>query len=272
MYGNDKYRVRDPEDVIDEMEAMVREYGFRSVYFDDDTFNLGKNRMLRLCEEIIKRNLHVPWSVMARADTSDEETLAAMKHAGLKSIKFGVESASQSIIDQCDKGLDLSKVDRAVATTKKLGINLHLTFTFGLPGETKETIKETIALAKKLDPDSIQFSIATPFPGSKLYRQMEEQGNLVTKDWNLYDGGNVAVIRQGDLSPQDLELALRTAYDTWQRHKLLRPLYKPKEWKKFIRHPLENLNKYRHEYLHKRKLAAQKRAAEMNMVQGGARS
>lgn len=262
MYGGDKYRVRDPVDVVDEMEAVVKEYGFRSVYFDDDTFNLGKKRMLALAEEILRRNLCIPWAVMARADTSDEETLRAMKRAGLVSIKYGVESASQEILDRCQKGLDLSKVEKTVALTKKLGINTHLTFTFGLPGETRETIRETIALAKRLDPDSIQFSIATPFPGSRLYLQMEAEGNLVTKDWSLYDGSNVAVIRQGDLSPQDLELALRTAYDTWQRHKLLRPLYRPKEWKKFLKHPAQNLRKYKNEYRHKKKLAAQRKAAE----------
>lgn len=260
MYGGNKYRVRNPVDVVDEMEAMIREYGFRSVYFDDDTFNLGKQRILKLCEEMIRRNLNIPWSVMARADTSDEETLSAMKRSGLMSIKFGVESASQDIVNGCEKGLDLGKVEQAVAATRKLGINLHLTFTFGLPGETHETIKETIAWAKKLDPDSVQFSIATPFPGSRLYQQMEREGNLVTKDWQLYDGGNVAVIRQGDLSPQDLERALRTAYDDWQRHKLLRPLYKPKEWKKFLRNPLGNLRKYKNELAHKRKLAAERRS------------
>ena len=260
MYGGDRYRVRDPIDVVDEMETMIREYGYRSVYFDDDTFNLGKKRMLALAEEIIKRKLNMPWAIMARADTSDEETLAKMKEAGLKSVKFGVESASQEIIDRCEKGLDLSKVEQAVKTVRKLGINLHLTFTFGLLGETKQTIRETINLAKRLDPDSIQFSIATPFPGSKLYRQMEEAGYLETKDWSLYDGGNVAVVRTQQLTPHDLELALRTAYDEWQRHKLLRPFLRPREWKKFLAHPVQSVIKYRNEYTHKKRLAAQRKA------------
>ncbi len=262
MYGGDQYRVRDPVDVVDEMEATVKEYGFRSVYFDDDTFNLGKKRILTLAEEMARRDLRVPWAAMARADTSDEETLRAMKQAGLRSIKYGVESASQEIIDRCGKGLDLSRVERVVSLTKRLGINTHLTFTFGLPGETRETIKETIALAKRLDPDSVQFSIATPFPGSQLFLQMEAEGNLVTKDWALYDGSNVAVIRQGDLAPRDLELALRTAYDTWQRHKLLRPFYRPKEWGKFLKHPRRSLAKYKNEYRHKKKLAAQRKAVQ----------
>lgn len=260
MYGGDRYRTRDPIDIVDEMEAMIREYGFKSVYFDDDTFNLGKKRMMTLAEEMIKRKLNVPWAVMARADTSDEETLAKFKEAGLMSIKFGVESASQAIVDGCEKGLDLSKVEQAVRNVRKLGINLHLTFTFGLPGETKQTIRDTINMAKRLDPDSVQFSIATPFPGSKLYRQMEEAGYLETKDWSLYDGGNVAVIRTENLTSYDLELALRTAYDEWQWHKLIRPLVRPREWKKFFRHPRRSLIKYKNEYLHKKKLAAQRKA------------
>ncbi len=66
MYGGDQYRTRNPIDIVDEMEAMIREYGFKSVYFDDDTFNLGKKRMMTLAEEMIKRKLNVPWAVMAR--------------------------------------------------------------------------------------------------------------------------------------------------------------------------------------------------------------
>jgi anaerobic magnesium-protoporphyrin IX monomethyl ester cyclase len=261
MYGGDRYRTRDPIDIVDEIEAMVKEYGYKSAYFDDDTFNLGKKRMMKMADEMIRRKLNIPWAIMARADTSDEETLAKMKEAGLMSVKFGVESASQEIIDRCEKGLDLSRVENAVKTVKRLGINLHLTFTFGLLGETRETIRQTINFAKKLDPDSIQFSIATPFPGSKLYHQMEERDYLVTKDWEMYDGGNKAVVRTEQLSPQDLEIALRTAYDEWQRHKLLRPFRSPKEWKKFLRSPATSLRKYRNEWLHKKKLARQRKDA-----------
>lgn len=260
MYGNDRYRVRDSVDIVDEIEAMVKEYDFKSFYFDDDTFNLGKKRIMTLGEEILKRDLRLPWAAMCRADTSDEETLKLLKASGLMSLKFGVETASQEIVDKIEKGLDLSKVEGSVKTCRKLGLNIHLTFQFGLPGETKETIRETIRFAMRLDPDSIQFSIATPFPGSSLYRQMEEEGKLVTKDWTQYDGGNVAVLRTDELSPHDLELALRTAYDEWQRHKLLRPFLQPKQWKKMLSNPKKAFTKYRNELAHKRRLSAQRKA------------
>jgi len=173
MYGNNLYRTRNPVDVVDEIEAMKNEYGFRSVYFDDDTFNIGKKRILALCEEMRKRNLGLPWAAMARADTSDRETLQAMKDAGLVAIKYGVESASQELIDRAKKGLDLDRVEETVRITRELGIRQHLTFSFGLPGETWETIRKTIDLSKRLDPETVQYSIMTPYPGSSFYQDMQ---------------------------------------------------------------------------------------------------
>ncbi|MGC9328954.1 MAG: B12-binding domain-containing radical SAM protein, partial [Candidatus Hinthialibacter sp.] len=155
MYGNNQYRTRDPIDVVDEIEAMVKEYGFRSFYFDDDTFNIGKRRLLQLCEEIKRRGLNLPWAAMARADASDRETLQAMKDAGLVGIKYGVESGSQELVDNAQKDLDLQKVEETVRFTRELGVNQHLTFSFGLPGETWETVRKTIDFAKRLNPETI---------------------------------------------------------------------------------------------------------------------
>ncbi len=211
LYGGKKYRVRAPEKVVDEVEVLAKEYGFRSIYFDDDTFNIGKERILKLCKEMVKRNLNMPWGAMARADASDYETLAAMKAAGLTSIKFGVESGVQELVDGAGKGLNLDRVREAVAWCGELGIKTHLTFTFGLPGETRETIQKTIDFAKELNPDSIQFSITTPFPGTEYYEMLERQGNLLTTEWEKFDGGVHTVIRTDSLSAEDLEEAVRRA-------------------------------------------------------------
>ncbi|MBN2384729.1 radical SAM protein [bacterium] len=224
MYGGHHYRTRDPIDVIDEMEWLVKEKGFRSVYFDDDTFNIGKPRILSMCSEIEKRRLNVPWAIMARADTMDQEMLLALKRAGLHALKYGVESAEQSLVDRAGKKLDLEKVRKIVRATQKLGIFIHLTFTFGLPGETKETIEKTIKLACELNPDSLQFSIITPFPGSKLYRELEQKGHLLSKNWEEYDGYNTAVIRTDTLTKQDLEQALHRALSTWEHHRFVQGL------------------------------------------------
>lgn len=245
MYGNNRYRTRDPIDVVDEIEAMVKQYGFRSFYFDDDTFNIGKKRLLALCEEIRRRGLNLPWAAMSRADTTDRETLKALKEAGLVGIKYGVESGSQALVDNAEKNLDLQKVEEMVYVTRELGINQHLTFSFGLPGETWETVRQTIDFAKRLNPETIQFSIMTPFPGSSFYSQLEKDGKLLTHDWSKYDGGTTAVIRTDALGGEDLERALRMAYNEWDWHKLTRPFKDPRQLRRLLSRPKHSWHTFR---------------------------
>jgi len=216
FFGNKVYRTRDVSDVVDEMEYLIVERGFKSVYFDDDTFNIGKSRMIKLCNEIIRRDLHkVPWAIMAKADLMDEKILDKMKEAGLYAVKYGVESASQELVDRCGKNLDLKKTERIIGYTKSLGINVHLTFSFGLPGETKATIKSTINHALKLDPHSVQFSIITPFPGTALFEELDKSGRILTKDFSRYDGHCSCVFQPDNLTPADLEEAKHYAYKLW---------------------------------------------------------
>lgn len=218
MYQGNSYRTRSVEDVAAEMEYLVKEMGFKSVYFDDDTFNCGKDRMLRLSEEIRKRKISVPWAIMARADLMDEEILQKLLDAGLFAVKYGIESASQFLLDKIGKNMDIKKTIENVRLTKKLGIKTHLTFTFGLSGDTKETIRDTIELALMLDPTSVQFSLVTPFPGTRLYQEMKDAGRIVSENWCDYDGNHKSVISYGHLSGKDLETAIKTAYRQWLIH------------------------------------------------------
>jgi len=219
IYQGNHYRPRNILDVIDEMEYLMKEKGFKSVYFDDDTFNIGKERMLNFCREIRKRGLDkVQWAIMARPDLMDEELLEVFKKAGLYSVKYGVESAVQGLVDGIGKGMDLKKVEKIVRFTKKIGIKVHLTFAFGLPGETKQTIKETIKWVKAIEPFSVQFSIATPFPGTRYYDVLEQKGLIVSKDLSCYDGHFKSVMKSETLSPIDLELAKTHAYRAWFEH------------------------------------------------------
>jgi len=224
IYGGHNYRVRDPIDVVDEMEYLIRTCEFQSVYFDDDTFNIGKKRIMDICAEMDRRGLRIPWAVMARADTADREMLEAMRSVGLHAIKYGVESADQTILDNCGKKLDLNKVRDTVAVTRELGIKYHLTFSFGLPGETFDSARRTIALALELDPDTLQFSIITPFPGSRYYRELDEKGYLTSRDWTKYNGYVSAVIRTDALSSADLETLLAEANRAWELHVMKRQL------------------------------------------------
>jgi radical SAM superfamily enzyme YgiQ (UPF0313 family) len=220
MYESRRYRTRNPAAVIDEMSSVVAEYGYRSVYFDDDTFNIGNRRMLELCNELKSRGPGVPWGIMARGDASDKETFEAMADAGMTAIKFGVESGVQELVDGCGKSLDLGRVTESIRICRRLGLRIHLTFTFGLPGETWETARRTIRFALEQEPDSVQFSIVTPFPGSAYYHELHEAGKLVTRDWSLYDGYSHAVIRTDAMEAADLEEVLREAQEAWSTHRL----------------------------------------------------
>ena len=145
----------------DYMEAYLTElvgrYGFKSIYFDDDTFNLGNSHVLKMCE--VMRKVGVPWSAMCRADTSKMETWAVMKDAGCFGVKLGFESGSQYVVDKIvNKHLDLGYARTVVDELKRIGMTVHGTFTVGLPGETREQMQETVRFIESLPLDSHQLS------------------------------------------------------------------------------------------------------------------
>lgn len=218
MYGGNSYRIRSVKNIVDEMEYLVKELGFKSVYFDDDTWNVGRKRMIDFCQELKNRDLQIPWAIMARAELMDEELLEILRDAGLFAVKYGIESSSQKILDGIGKGLNLKRAEEIVKYTKYLGIRTHLTFTFGLPGETQETINNTIDYALMLNPTSVQFSLATPFPGTKFYEQMDVKGYILTKDLEKFDGNHSSVIRTEKLTARQLQNAKKQAYLKWEQH------------------------------------------------------
>jgi radical SAM superfamily enzyme YgiQ (UPF0313 family) len=218
MYQGNHYRTRNVIDVVDEMEYLIKEMHFKSIYFDDDTFNCGRERILKLCDEIKKRRIDTPWAIMARADLMDEEMLEKMKDAGLFAVKYGVESATQKLLDNISKNMNLEKTESVIKFTQKLGIKTHLTFTFGLPEETKESMRKTIDFALRLNPTTVQFSIATPFPGTIFYKEMKESGYILSENWAEYDGNYRSVIGWKDITKKDLEHVIRYAYRQWAVH------------------------------------------------------
>ncbi|MCD6080943.1 MAG: radical SAM protein [Candidatus Omnitrophica bacterium] len=219
MYHGNSYRMRDPEKVVDEMEFLIKEMKFRSIYIDDDTTNVNKKNLIQIANEIKRRKLKFPWAIMARPDLMDKELLKILRSAGLYAVKYGVESAEQRILDLANKNMNLEYALEMIRYTQKLGIKTHLTFTFGLPGETRESIQKTINLALKLNPYSVQFSINTPFPGTTYYSQLKAKGWKEPEDWSLFDGHKAAVIESEELSKEYLEDVLNKAYKLWFEHK-----------------------------------------------------
>lgn len=222
MYGGRNYRVRDPKDVVDEMEYLVNQMRFHSIYFDDDTFGLDIEWTHKFIKELKNRNgnkgLDIPWAIMARADALDKKTLEQMRSVGLFAVKYGIESGSQELINKSGKNLDLNKAIDIITFTKRLGIKVHLTFMFGLPGESKESIRRTIDLALGLEPTSVQFSIATPFPGTRYFEELEKKGLLISKRWSDYDGNYKGVFETSVLSAEELKEAKDKAYFIWGEH------------------------------------------------------
>jgi anaerobic magnesium-protoporphyrin IX monomethyl ester cyclase len=204
MYGH-RYRVRSAKNVVDEMEHCVEKYGPGEIFFDDDTFTIGKTRVMEICREIRDRDLRVVWSCMGRTDTVDDEMLADMFNAGCRKIKFGVETGSKRIMATIQKGLDLDKVATAFQIARSVGMEVHGTFMIGLPGETRDTVRETVELACSIPMDSVQFSIATPFPGTDFYEQCRQNRWLVTEEWENYDGNFGSVVSYPQLSKVEIE-------------------------------------------------------------------
>lgn len=205
VYGEHKYRKRNPIDVVDEMEWLIKKFNFKAVYFDDDVFNIDKAHVISICEEIKKRSIKIPWAAMARADFMDEELLSLLASAGLYAIKYGIESANHKVLKLCKKNLNLAKAKKMIAYTKKLGIKVHLTFCLGLPGETKQSVQDSVDFIGVTKPDSLQFSLATPFPGTDYFRYLEKNGSKLSKSWPDYDGNSRYFSKTNELSNLDLE-------------------------------------------------------------------
>ena len=216
LYADHQYRTRAPDKVAEEVLAQLQR-GYRSFYFDDDTFNLGRKRTGAVADAFVRAGISQPWGFMGRADTCDEAQYEVLARTGLQAVKFGVESADTARLKRIGKNLDINKVRSSVAAVHRLGIKVHLTFMFGLPGETLETMQRTLDLAYELDPDSAQFTVAVPFPGSALHDELSAQGRLADVDWSDLDGYRTGVVRTDALLPEQIVSFVHGVHRRWER-------------------------------------------------------
>lgn len=181
-----KFRARSPENVADEMEELVDQYGVRDIAFMDDTFLLNKKRAGDIADEIQSRDLDVNFVASSRVDSVNQDLLLRLKEAGMSTLYYGVESGSQRILDLMKKGITLKQAESAVKSAKEVGLKVLASFILGYPGETAEDLDRTIDFSIKLDPDYSQYSILTPFPGTPIYQELQEKGLIDTADWKEY--------------------------------------------------------------------------------------
>jgi hopanoid biosynthesis associated radical SAM protein HpnJ len=184
----------------------------KEVFFDDDTFNIRKDRVLALCK--LLKPLGVQWSCTARVH-SDDETLTAMADAGARLLVVGFESGAAQILKNVQKGQTLDMGRTFAQTCKQLGIKIHGDFIIGLPGETPTTIQQTIQFAKELDCETIQVSLAHAYPGTALYTWAAQRGFLAREAAADAGGHQLPHLEYPDLSRGEMLQAVNRFYDAY---------------------------------------------------------
>jgi hopanoid biosynthesis associated radical SAM protein HpnJ len=210
--GGHRYRVRSVEHVIEEIRLakscfpQVKEF-----FFDDDTFTDNLPRAEAIAKELGK--LGVTWSCNAKANVP-RPTLEVLRDNGLRLLLVGYESGNQQILHNIKKGMLIEVARRFTKDCHDLGITIHGTFILGLPGETKETIEETIQFAAEINPHTIQVSLAAPYPGTFLYRQAVENGWLDIDHAELIDdrGVQIAPLHYPHLAHTEIFQSVETFY------------------------------------------------------------
>jgi anaerobic magnesium-protoporphyrin IX monomethyl ester cyclase len=232
-----KFRFRSAENIVQEIEQIIKNYGVKRFYFYDDLFTLNKERVIDFCNLIIKKNINIKWRCCSRIDTIDKERLDYMKKAGCEKIHYGIESGDPELIKKI-KGITLQQAKNAIKLTRKAGIESRCYFMIGHPWDTKKTIKNTISFSKKIDADLVQFAITTPFPSTELWDIAKDMGVVNDKivgseDFSLR--GNKPIMRTETLSSEQLLKLYKKAERGYFRHKILISFMRPNQILKAIK-------------------------------------
>jgi len=214
FYEN-KIRYRTSNNVIEELR-LIKSQGYDEILFRDETFTLFKKRNEKICKTIIKEKLDISWICNLRVGTVNKDMMKLMKRAGCHTFKIGVESGSQKILNNLKKGITIKEVEKTFKLCKRLGVNTHAHLMIGCPGETKKTVEETIQFLKKIEPDTIDIGILTPFPGTKLFEIVKEKTDKIGDGTNcgINDIHNKTFFNElfCELSKEDIEKGIKMIY------------------------------------------------------------
>ena len=180
------FRARSAKNVVEEIEFLVKKYKVREIKFYDDLFTKDKKRVHEICDEILKRKLDITWSCSARVDSVDYPMLKKMKKAGCWQIDYGIESGNQEVLNRIKKGITLKQSEQAVRWTKKAGIKARSFIIIGMPGETKQSIEDTIRFVKKIPLDVVTFYAVMIYPGNELYEIVKKEGKLKHENFDEF--------------------------------------------------------------------------------------
>ena len=211
-----KYRTRDPIDVVDEIEMLVTKYGVKEIMDDSGSFPVGEF-LTTFCNEMIRRGLpkkvRIDCNMRFGRLTYDDYVL--MRKAGFQFVLFGVESANQYTLDRFVKKLKVEDVEKGCEWAHKAGLNVHVTFMFGHAWEGKPEIANTVRLARKLLAkgwaSTLQCTLTIPYPGTPLFKELEQADGLVTKDWDEYDMRR-AITKTPLVTEAEIKCAIQEVY------------------------------------------------------------
>jgi radical SAM superfamily enzyme YgiQ (UPF0313 family) len=213
-------RYRTPSLCVDEIEELARA-GFTEITIEDDLFTLYRKHFLAVCDELVRRDTGIRWNAFSRVDTISPEIVETMARAGCQAICFGVESGNQEILDLVKKKSDLQKVKEAMRMTQAVGISALASFIIGLPGETEETLRKTVAFADELHQEFgslYGFHILAPFPGTEVRERAAEYGlEILSNDWTRYDANHV-VTRTPGAAPSAIQQVADAYDETMERY------------------------------------------------------
>ncbi len=211
IYYGKIFRKRKIESIIRELQYCVEKLGIKNFLFWGESFTLDQAYGEKICDAILNKNLKITWSTTSRVDTLNLRLLKKMKKAGCKMLGLGIESTNDKILENIQKGTNFEKIKKAVEMVKKSGIKSMGHFIFGLPGETKETAKETVDYALKSGIDYAQFYCAIPYPGTKLGNYAQKKGWVEPSPWINYDLTK-SIMRNETLSSQEIKKIRDKAY------------------------------------------------------------
>jgi radical SAM superfamily enzyme YgiQ (UPF0313 family) len=176
VFGN-YVRAHSPERVLAEIEELLGRYGAREIRFFDDTFTINRKKVEKICEMIIERGLRFPWTCLTRVNTVDKGLLRLMKEAGCWQVLFGLESGDPRMLDNLNKGSSVEQNSQAVQLALEAGLGVRGDFIIGTPGETMESLENTLDFTKRSGLDYAHFNKFVPYPGTELYERLVSEGH-----------------------------------------------------------------------------------------------
>jgi len=200
IMSKDKYIARSPESVVNEIDYLIKNFNIKSIFFQDWEFTIDKDRVKKICDLILEKNLKFVWGCNARANDLSDELVQKMKKAGCVRINIGLESGSQKILDNINKKIKVEDLEKAIKICRDGDINIEMYAMLNLPGENKKTIKETINFLKKNKIDSMTPNFPIPYFGTKLFEELKEKNLKANFNWDNIENyaGKVNIV----LSPQ----------------------------------------------------------------------